>query len=304
MKSGLCFPYEVFTIQNQDKYLEYSNKGLALSKTKRVLFCGICRNVADIIERNILRCLVTASPFLDYELFIYENDSNDGTQEILKSLSSDKIKVVCDTRQDKDYPELLKSGEDKNQHNRCKVLSSCRNVYLDYIKENSDRFDYVVILDLDIIGGWSYNGFYHSLSVFESNDVSCISAYGILSDPTNTYSLEQVFRPIMYDSFAFRPLGIEKSTSGSEFSSYNFIKLDVGQNPILVNSNFGGMAIYRIKDILDVEYGTYYWKDENENVDCDHVVLHRSLRGLGKKICINPSLTVSYSHHKYSKIKL
>jgi hypothetical protein len=294
------FPEEIFAPpkhkQSLFKYKVVSGKNIC--KDHRILFCGICRNVGHILETNILRMFRTGDMFKDYHIFIYENDSNDNTVDILTQYKSNKLNFVSTTRQDKDYAAGLTNGKDPWHENRCKVLADCRNNYLEYAKNFRD-FDYLCVLDLDILGGWSYDGFCHGIFTLNTMDNQCVSSYGVLAESTNKLSLEQVDVEdyMMYDSFAFRPLnGINQNFNAFVLQNFNFIKFKRADDPVEVDSNFGGLATYKMSEIGDKKYSSTCF--EEGCVNPDHVEFHRQFN---KKIILDPSMIVSYSHHRYSK---
>lgn len=294
------FPEDIFSpVKNKQSLYKYKvDIGKDICKDKRILFCGICRNVGHILERNILRLFKTSKAFKDAHIFIYENDSCDNTVSILNKYKSEKLNFISTTRKDKDYADGLHNGKDPWHFNRCKVLADCRNNYLDYAKKFTD-FDYLCVLDLDMLGGWSYEGFYHGIFTLNNVENPCVSAYGILTECNNKLSLEEVDPEeyLMYDSFAFRPLNrINNNYNAFVLQNFNFIKFKRADDPIEVDSNFGGLAIYKMSEIGDKKYNATCF--EEACVNPDHVEFHRQFN---KKIILDPSMIVSYSHHRYSK---
>jgi hypothetical protein len=303
MNEGLLFPLDLFPIENKENYWANVSNGRNIAEKSRILFCGICRNVGERLQKNIDRIKLTGSAFESFEVFIYENDSTDNTREILSNNISDQFVVKFDNRTDKDYEAMISEGKDPAHYNRCKVLANCRKEYHNYIISNLNRFDYVCVIDLDIWGGWSYGGFFHSLSILEdSKENGCVTSYGILTDCYNSKKLEDMSYSdyLMYDCFVFRPFGEDVAVPMGETSLYNFIRLLPGQDPIIVNSNFNGLGIYKIDAIANSNYGVKRWAESC--VDADHVVLHREMRQKGHRIIMNPSMIVSYSDHQYSRI--
>ena len=301
------FPEDLFEIDS-DKLANYeyiTQRGIQIAKNKTIIFCGICRNVENVLQLNIDRIHRTGLNFKDYSVFIYENDSTDKTVEILNKNKSNKINFLSEHREDKDYAKKLDTIHDPWHYNRCCVLSECRNKYIDHIKQLDIKPDYVCVLDLDIKGGWSYNGFYHSIFIIEQDqNFGCISAYGVLANPSGTEMLDSnnIATALMYDSFAFRPYGWNSAVHMISTPLFNNIKLNKNMEPFLVESNFGGMAIYKTQAFLDGDkYEAKNWAYKNSPfVDPDHVHLHRNMQTKNWKILINPSFIVSYSDHKFS----
>lgn len=295
------FPEDIFLADNTKLsiYKHILDLGSNICKEKSILFCGICRDVGDVLERNILRIHRTGKMFKDYSIYIYENDSSDNTVEILKKYQDDKLKYVSETREDKNYRENLDNGVDPWHSQRCNILADCRNNYLSYAQSLSN-IDYICVIDLDIKGGWSYDGIKHGIFTLNNEDkAACVSSYGVLTEPTNISTLEEVSTKdyIMYDSFAFRANGVE-TLHMLRLPTHNRLHFVRGDNPLEVFSNFGGLAIYKLETLANQKYSSREWK--SGYVDPDHVMLNRSLRNLGYKILLDPSMIVSYSNHRYS----
>lgn len=296
------FPEDLFS-PNENKKSLYNYKlnfGRSLCKNKKIIFCGICRDVGDVLERNILRLHRTGKMFKDYHIFLYENDSSDNTIEILNKYKSEKLNFISTNRKDKNYRQDLNNGADPWHYNRCCILAECRNHYIDYISNFQD-FDMLCVLDIDLKGGWSYDGINHGIhTLYNDEKNACVSSYGILTEKTNTATLEDIDPKeyLMYDSFVFRPIGVN-SLHMLRTPSYNYITFNRADDPVKVWSNFGGMAIYKMNTIHNITYGAKEWK--TGYIDPDHVIFNRQLIKLDYNVILDPSMIVSYSDHKYSK---
>ena len=302
------FPDHLFQIDDKNIY-NYNyilSNGQSICKTKTILFCGIARNVAESLQLNIDRLHRTGKLFKDYGIFIYENDSSDNTKDILIKNKSDNFKFISESRDDEDYKSKLDTPSDPWHYNRCKVLSECRNKYIEYIKTLENKPDYVCVLDCDLKGGWSYDGIKHSIFILEQeNNIGCVSAYGVLADKHGKDNLEQhdPSSYVMYDSFAFRPLMyLNNKLHMLKTPLFNKIVFTKDMPPLEVCSNFGGMAIYKTQALLDGEkYSAKNWSDDlSPFVDPDHVNLHRNMISKNWRILLNPCFIVSYSHHQFS----
>jgi len=299
-----AFPEDIFEPREQIKsiYRYRVDSGLKILKEKSVLFCGICKDVERTIALNIERICNIGSFAKNFHVFIYENDSNDNTPEILKNKNSNNITCVSERTGLGNYRDDLTNGKDPWHYNRCKILSECRNKYLEYARLNQDQYDYLCIIDWDLLGGWSLDGFFHGIfSLNNITNAACVSSYGVLAEPTNTLSLEHIHptKYIMYDSFAYRPINIETGIHMSRLPIFNSFFFERGQDPIFIQSNFGGMAIYKIHTIINKQYRAKQW--EEGFVDPDHVNINRDIIKDGYKIILDPSMISSYSKHKYCK---
>jgi hypothetical protein len=304
MKTNTYFPESLFIAKNQGVYKYCIEQGAKICSTKTILFCGIARNVGEKLQRNIDCLHKTGELFKDYRIFIYENDSTDNTAQILMDNRSSRLMYLSEKRLDEDYRSKIDSGEDMWHYNRCVVLAKCRNKYLQYLESSDMKFDYLCVLDLDLKGGWSYDGIEHAIFTLENDPkTACVSAYGVLAEKHGKDSLEQHNYKdyVMYDSFAFRPLNWNIGIHLISTPMFNGINVERGDEPFEVDSNFGGMAIYKMQSLQNKKYGAKKWMDMDGFIDPDHVVLNRQIKEEGWKIIMDPSMIVSYSDHKYSK---
>lgn len=297
------FPENIFQIPSHKEALyKYKlNAGKDICNNKSIFFCGIVRDVDNTLESNILRLHRTGKLFKDYHIFIYENDSIDNTQQILIDYRSDNLTFLSENRQDKDYKINISNGSDVWHNQRCKVLAQCRNKYLEYFRSLKKHFDYICVVDLDVFGGWSYDGILHGTYILEDNPLNaCVSSYGVLSHYHNYRNLEDypVHDYIMYDSLAFRPLNLKGMVHMLRVPMFNRITFTRGDDPINVTSNFGGMAIYKSEMLQNKSYDSVH---VNGSTDPDHVYINKQIVKDGFNIVLDPSMIVSYSHHKYSR---
>jgi hypothetical protein len=185
--------------------------------------------------------------------------------------------------------------------------------------EDLDNFKYVIVLDLDIIGGWSYDGVLHSLSylslsqpAFDSDtdefkaykSIDAVTSNGVLTEPNNITPLEDranwhhASDLLFFDTWAFRfhgqPLILTKDVGIN-----NCIALWRGQPPFVVESNFNGLAIYKTHPFMNFRYSATKPEAEGFTVNCDHPSLHREMNEAGCSIILNPSMIVSFSSHSF-----
>ena len=292
------FPEYLFPAPEQysEQYEKYVLQGKELCEESSVIFCGICRNIEPVARLNLERIYKTAEFFKEHRIVIYENDSTDNTVAE-QSVDDDNLHLISNSRESSNYREK----DDPDQLIRATELAECRNVYMDYISsmEDVDKFDYVVVIDLDLKGGWSYEGFLNSFAYLEVAD--CVTSYGILTEYTNTKSLEEVEQQyyMMFDSWAMRPLEVFDLRI-NEVSGFNHLKTVRGEPPLLVNSNFNGLAIYKREPFLKFRYSANS-PGAGYTVNCDHPCLHKQMVENGYSILLNPSMITSYSTHRYCK---
>ena len=63
-----------------------------------VIICGCTKNSSNYIQSEINNLLKIKSLFAQFDIVIYENDSNDNTVEILRLLESEnKLKLITES---------------------------------------------------------------------------------------------------------------------------------------------------------------------------------------------------------------
>jgi len=270
--------------------------GVQIAQSSRIKFVGIAKDAAPYINRNIEICKYIGERFANYDIYVYENDSTDNTVDILKhhniAFDSEKRPDLAYTRDDS--PDI-----DPYHYKRCVKLVEARNRYmsLDY----SD-YDYVCVIDWDIKGGWWIEGFFHALTALNYlPEAGAVGAYGMLGEGTGKVQLENcdLKNRLMYDSFAYRSKNAPERLHISQVGVFNYVRTSIGDNPIEVNSNFGGITMYKKEALSGRTYSAKHWEPENGDVDCDHVCLHRGMREDGYKIYMDPTFISSHSPHRY-----
>ena len=274
------FPESMFQCRPQDieKYVINVIRGKDFAQHRNVLILGIIRNCANILPYTMARIEKLGSYFKNYHVFLFENDSVDTTKSMLVNWSNtnNHINFESDTFNPPPFT-------DPYGHDRRYFMAKSRNQYMFYaisyiIKNN---VDYIIILDSDLIGGWSYHGVFNSLGQSDLWDI-------VGSNSLCYTKREDKWIRLFYDSWAFRPLGQSKYSNDDNTDTLIFHR---GQPLIQVNSCFGGLAIYKpyflTEELLYNEY------------DCDHATLHNALIEKGYKIFLNPSQITLYNNSQY-----
>ena len=213
--------------------------------------------------------------FSDYRVYVYENDSDDHTPELLTAWAggNPRVRVDCERR-------------DKPPHrpvrclNRAAEMARCRARCQDFVRTHCPDVDVVCVLDLDLAGGFSLHGACHT---FGAMDWDFVGSYGII------YQRQRLrpHVPLHYDVWAFRREGSYAPLDGKEG---NLMSWRRGDPMTPVFSCFGGLGFYRTQAWLAADYG---------GEDCEHVVLHRRMRERGfGRIFLNPSQIVVYGRRR------
>ena len=162
-----------------------------------------------------------------------------------------------------------------------------RNKYMNFLNNNLAKRDYVIIIDLDI-SDFNINGIIHSFGTPINWD--CISANGI--------SISSTFRKQYHDSYAlieYGQLDLPQTEHLIKINRIRYSFLKPRMPLILVDSAYGGLAIYKWTSIKDLYYSCLLNDDVKVQCKSEHVGLHCKMKEYGHDlIFINPSMSVKY----------
>ncbi len=312
------FPETMFPCQYSyfEEYGRHVISGMDLAKQSNILICGVVKDAESIIQTNLLRILRLGSHFKKYHAFIYENNSEDGTKDILSKFRNKNFTIKMENIQLEPYTHPKSQARRQN-------MAKVRNKYLTFARKyiKTNPVDYIFLIDLDLPGGWSYEGIFNSLSQSEvwqivgSNSIyyhktstncvwvlvdgkyKCKYCDFIVPHPhfnkncsavKNNENITVAHQRLTYDTWALRFLEDEKELDDRQANLYQFER---GQPSFEVASCFGGLAIYKPE--------TFQTKAKYTDEDCDHVTFHNSLRQDGYKIFLNPSQITLYNKSQY-----
>lgn len=200
----------------------------------RAVFCGIAKNVANVVRHSITYVEEAAKLFSDYKVVIYENDSTDGTLDILLEWQKNNENVVI-------ISEILNAPPQRDLN----IMAYARNKYLDYVKKYYNDYDILIVFDMDFIHPWDYDGIRESLDYIDLWNSVC--SYGVFN--SNDLRLYDAFAYIDYDG----ALNANHPNYWTEYvPSVQISYPDNILKPVL--SCFGGLAIYKIKELMSCDY--------------------------------------------------
>lgn len=254
-------------------------------KNETIVFVGLCQDNGrsflpfwlPIIEK-------LGKSFLDYRIIFVENDSRDDTRKQLLQarMRNRRITILCSDDKPENTPECslglrsVESGKDKETklEHRLHVIRHFREVYLNYVKKNLSHFDYMTVIDWDLMGEMSMEGFFHSLTFMR-----CGFADGVAVNSFYNYS--GVWR--VFDTFPMinrrrcQMLLNDKKHLDHEID-FNYRKNLASEwvHPVRMESAFGGIATYHIPKIMSSHY--VQTEDAVCPVECEHTTFHRSIR--------------------------
>lgn len=243
-----------------------------------VLIVGLVRNCEPSLESEVETLRASFEGFKNVSFFLVESDSTDGSLEALRELAT-RIP---------NFQFLSLGNLRQSIPDRIERIAHCRNAYLDYVRTTSEKFDYVVVADLDGVNNlltkekvatcWKFDGW----SACTANQ-------------TGPY----------YDIYALRAPGWSEMDCWSEArslyaSGMNPVKswvkairekqriIPESEDWIEVTSAFGGLAIYKTEAFLEGKYQTFIGDELNVS---EHVPFNLKLTATGHRIFINPKLT-------------
>jgi hypothetical protein len=256
----------------------------AHAKASNVVIVGLAHNIARPIAATLPLLTAMSSYFNTTRYIIYENDSTDGTKEVLSEWhknhpSKQSISLFLDTLNEQSANSL--GGFSQRRFDR---LAAYRNRYMEVLAraEYADA-DYVIVMDLDI-NGFSPGAFLAAMTPEAlSRDWAAAGAFG-----TRWKFGLHVPAPTYYDTLAFRdaqfrtPFTYEQRQAASWW-----LYKHQADGWLPANSFFGGQVIYRYKCIAQCRYA---------GGDCEHVALYDCMRktpGCGNFFVV-PEYRLSY----------
>lgn len=276
------FPEALYrpAISDFERYASRVNSGSVTASLSSVVVCGLARDIGNNIKYLIPRIEKIGSLFRSMRVVIVENDSSDGTREKLLQYKKEKMNYcgweidIIGEKQNK-----IRHEQDKSIQRRID-MAYYRNLYLEHIDSWIYKPDYLIIIDTDLTGGYSYEGILNSMGFEEDWTVIGSNSLMYRGEGEN---IERLY----FDTWALRVLGSWKEVCGEKS---NRLRMDRGEEPQQVYSCFGGLAIYKYDRIKNFRY---------DSTDCDCVTLHKKIIQSGGKIYLNPSQITLYNNHQY-----
>lgn len=263
----------------QDSYDKMVALGREAAKHGDVVIVGIARNAMPHLSNTLALVAEAVPAFLSCAMYVYENDSTDGTAECLDQFAAANpwFTVEHDTL----------GGVDSRgfEPERAERLAHCRNRCIDWIRSRGRHATWVIVLDLDPHGGFSVDGVFNSIGwlAYKQTQQSTLAPAGMASfslwaEHHNEGEPPQIAH---YDAWAARPNWWRDRREEIGFSWFLTLLFPVGSPPVPMNSAFGGLCVYMADAILAP--GVLY-----EGGDCEHVPLHRHMQRAGYQLYLNP----------------
>lgn len=260
------------------QYQKYIALGEAQAVQAKVCFLAIARNAMPYIENTLHLVDECSQKFAGRRFYVFENDSEDGTNDVLDSFSATRqwVTVEHDTLGRPDYRGF--------EEDRTIALAEYRNRCRHWAEHHASDADYIVVVDMDPHGGFSIDGVMNSIGWLGS--LSAIPCGGFQPGAMASQSLfvcskDGELEFAQYDAYAARINWWENRRDKMGFIWFHSMILPVGSEPIPMNSAFGGLCVYRREAFLAP--GVHY-----SGGDCEHVGLHKSMKQAGYQLYFNP----------------
>jgi hypothetical protein len=230
-------------------------------------------NTLELVEE-------AAAMFGESAVYVYENDSTDGTGEVLKAFAATRPWVTTE------HATLNRPDVRGFEPERTVRLAEYRNRCRDWAFRNHPDADYVIVLDLDPHGGFSTVGILNSIG--RLCDLRSSVCRSVVPGAMASLSLfmqrddEETIGIAQYDAWAARlNFWEDRRDKPGGMLWFHMLMPPVASPPIPMNSAFGGLCVYA----ADAFYapGVRY-----DGGDCEHVLLHKNMRAAGFQLYLNP----------------
>ncbi|MFN0051271.1 MAG: hypothetical protein ACKV0T_03720 [Planctomycetales bacterium] len=255
----------------ESAYREALANGTERMRRSTAVICGLARDLGGCLARTMARIERLGAMFREYRVIVYENDSLDDTRLVLHLWAerNPQVSVFTEKLGEPRFgqtPSVQRTSRMAYYRNRCRqaVLETCHDM------------NACLVVDMDLIGGWSYDGVAHTFGQEDWDAVGSLS----LQRTERLVDGERVCEWTHFDTFAFRG-------AGGPADPQALLGRRRGGPLTPVESCFGGLGVYRMAAFAAGEYG---------GDDCEHVKFHRRLADAGYgRIFLNTSQVTLYS---------
>jgi hypothetical protein len=235
----------------------------------------IARNARPYIVGTMQRLAEARDGFRSSSIYVFENDSTDGTAEYLDHMAV--LPGVHVEHETLGGADMRGFGDERTNR-----LAYCRNKCLEWVRNNAANTAWTIVLDADPNGGFSVDGIFNSINWL--GELSCrhetLKPGGMASFSALKHEHGRGPAKILqYDAWAARLNDWRDRREEVGFEWFHFLLPPVGSPPIPMYSAFGGLAVYRTEAFLSGGYS---------GGDCEHVLHHRRMRDNGYQMYLNP----------------
>jgi len=277
------------------QYIDRVHVSREACRRETIIFTGLCQNHGHNVIRFWLPILEKwGSEFHDYRVLIMENDSTDGTRQLLlqEARRNPKMLVLCDD----DTPLNIqncslgvssspdKQSKEKDLARRLHVLATLRDNYMNRINRKWSHYTHLVVIDWDLVGDLSEEGFFDSLQYLRDNKADGVAV--------NSYHYTKKHHWRFFDTFPLlnhhRCVAIHRDKVRLDKDTCDRLTKRLLYNeihPFRVESAFGGICIYNMASVIqrDASYVRPPPGTKKCDIQCEHSTFNQNLQ-----IIINP----------------
>ena len=264
-------------------YIEKCSDGTEAASRSKVAIVAIARDAMPYLENTLKLVDELAAKFRSSVMYVYENDSTDGTDTVLDEFAGSRDWVTIE------HATLQRPDLRGFEPERTVALAEYRNKCRIWVENNASDSDYVVVLDMDPHGGFSVDGVMNSIgwiSEFRSQSCRPVDIGGMASQSLLVIEKDGQLEFAHYDAFAARLNWWNDMREELGYIWFHALLMPTGSPPVQFNSAFGGLAVYRTEAFLAP--GVHY-----AGGDCEHVSLHKTMRQAGYGLWLNPGCRYS-----------
>ena len=214
---------------------------------------------------------------------VYENDSTDGTAEWISDLAArrDDVRVLSE----RGYRPAMADGRDSRW--RYERMAACRNQCLGLARRHAPHADYAVVVDIDFA---EFSQVDVASAIHEIDGIhpgwQALCGSGLSQRDLGFYGPSMRVVPTrgslpvrLYDVAAMQTDALQQLDNDEQAAlAAAAMAGSAGDQPVRVQSAFGGIAIYKAAALYALHY---------EGHDCEHVCLHRGMQDvfMSYKLC-------------------
>ena len=253
---------------------------------------GLARDVQSTVETETIRLeQILGQIFSRVEFFIVESDSSDLTVSKLMYLA----------KSIPNFSFISLQSLKATIPNRIERLIYCRNKYVEWIRNQSDSSP-IIVVDFDL-----RNSKLRSSQIREALTLLPF-ADGIFANQSGRYFDIYALRCSGWSDFdCYAEYSVLRQEMGADAAKEIAIwskmrKIDPKEEPIEVDSAFGGLGIYNCSVFRSFDYSPV---NSSGVLESEHLALHKKIRLSGKKLYIDPGLlNFGWNPHNLSSFKM
>lgn len=266
---------------------------------KNIIIAALARDCENTLKTNIPLIESLRGKFLWSQVVVVENDSVDGTKDLLNAWKENYkgVTIISNdfgTKTIPDESDVIKSP--RTSYQRIDKMVLYRNMYLDYIRELEHPIDFVIVIDIDV-ENISKSGLLEAIGSFDTQTGA------IFSNGISVKKTPMGWSKIYYDIFAVWEYPMLKEYNYSPESlarTFKSINRNVRKMPLYsVISAFGGVGIYNYNAIRDLRYKLVLNPLNESEAICEHIPFNQELIKQGFKNYIARDFEVIYERHNW-----